>query len=132
MTARGQVGRVAQNAVGAPGHEMRGARHDVLAAAGAEVRLRSLRLGDRLHVPLSAAAHLGASPARGEPFDIEFGMLLASTSRPAPGSVRTRHGIQSRLRAGAWLPAEPRRDQYQPTSCEWAHAPQGVPYRPET
>ena len=99
MTTRSQVGRVAEYAVGAPGHEVCHARRNVLSAAGAEIRLRGLRLGDGLDVPLATAADLGASPSRGETLDIELGMLLAGTSRPTPGSVRTRHGIQSRLRA---------------------------------
>ncbi len=113
MTTGGQIGRVAENAVGPPGHEVGDARSDVEAAAGAAVGLDGLQLGDRLHVPLAAAANFGAPPPGREPFDIEFGMLVSRTSRPTAGSVRARH--------------EPSLGQYQPTSCECAQAPQGVP-----
>ncbi len=89
---RREVGGVAEHAVGTPGHEVRDAGSDLEAAARAEVGLHGLRLGHGLDVPFAPAAHLGAPPAGGEPLDVEFGVLLASTGRPTARSVRACHG----------------------------------------
>ncbi|GAA1753854.1 hypothetical protein GCM10009747_09560 [Agromyces humatus] len=84
MPTRREVGGVTQYAVGAPRHEVGDARSDIEPAPRAQVRLDGLRLGDGLHVPFAARPHFGATPARRQPIDIEFGMPLTCTSCPTP------------------------------------------------
>lgn len=84
MTSRGEVGRIAEDSVCAPDHDVRNARGDVESAARTDVGLHGLSLGDRLNVPLASAAHLGATPSCGETLDVEFRMRLTSTGRSAP------------------------------------------------
>src|SRR5690242_13665894 len=46
--------------VGGPGHHVRGARHDLLVAAGAAVRLGRPRTGDAADDPVAVRPRLGA------------------------------------------------------------------------
>jgi hypothetical protein len=104
MSAGGQVGLIAQDAVRTPDDEVRGTRRDVAAAPGAHVGLGRLGGGDGLDGPFDAAADLAALPAGHQPLESLVAWLLgASTVRPG-------HGCQ-----------------YQPTRVEWSHAPHGVP-----
>ncbi|MDF2993691.1 MAG: hypothetical protein K0S37_4205 [Microbacterium sp.] len=64
MSASGQVGRVAQDAVGAPYDQVRDARFDRATATGAPILFLRLRHRKGLNGPLGAALDLDALPPR--------------------------------------------------------------------
>jgi hypothetical protein len=109
MPACGEVGRITEDAVGTPCHEVRNTGSDLESATRAQVCLDRLGVGDGLHVPFAAGANLGTTPAGREPIDIEVGMRLTCTSGPTPGSVRARHVTSLRRDRRAIR-------QYQPTA----------------
>lgn len=69
MTSGGEIGRIAEDAVGAPGDHMRHAGGHLSPASGAPIGLLGLRSRNRLHGPGHPAAGLRALPSGAQPVE---------------------------------------------------------------
>jgi len=94
VPAIGQVGGVSQNAVSAPGDDMRRSGHNIEGATGAQVRFDRVLGRHRLNVPQTVPSHLTATPPREQVIQVcGFVVVDLLPDFTASGSIAARHGF---------------------------------------